>query len=89
MVLQECIENAVKHNKSSKEDPLHIGMEIRENAIWITNNKRSQRVWSVSTQTGWENIKKRYELMGNALPQIEETETEYQVILLLLKKEKE
>lgn len=84
MVIQECIENAIKHNRATKENPLQIEVDIKGDAVLIINNKLLKETKTISTQTGWENIKKRYDLLGNTLPEIKESETHYKVILPML-----
>lgn len=85
MVIQECIENAVKHNRATKEIPLRIEVDIKDDAVRITNKKLLKKNKANSTQMGWENIRKRYGLLGDTLPEIKESETLYKVILPLLK----
>lgn len=87
MVIQECIENAIKHNRATKKNPLQIEVDIKDNAVLITNNKLLKKTKTTSTQTGWKNIKKRYDLLGDTLPEIKESETQYKVILPMLKQE--
>ena len=85
LVLQECIENAVKHNKATKNNPLHIKIKIEDERVWVSNNKALKLTHRASTQTGWKNIKKRYDLLGNMLPKVKENENTYKVILPMLK----
>lgn len=87
MVIQECIENAVKHNRATKEIPLQIEVDIKDSAVQVINNKLIKKSKANSNQTGWENIKKRYDLFGDTLPEIKESETQYKVILPMLKQE--
>jgi len=87
LVLQECIENVVKHNKATKNKPLHINIKIEDNAVIIINNKVPKSIDIVPTKTGWKNIKKRYDLLGEILPEIKENEHTYKVILPMLKQE--
>lgn len=60
--LQMLIENAVKHNKFTSEDPLRIeiyneGMEY----LVIRNKVNRKNVAGTTTKVGLENIKKRYD----------------------------
>lgn len=87
LVLQECIENSVKHNKATKKNPLQIKVRIKEGAVCIVNNRAPKPIKMATTHTGWENIKKRYNLLGNILPEIKEDEKTYEVILPILKQE--
>ena len=87
-VIQECMENAVKHNGTTKDKTLFITIEKQGNKICITNAKQLKRMAEQTTKTGWENIIKRYQLMGSELPSITETEGEYKVFLPLLQQNK-
>ncbi len=87
LVLQECIENAVKHNKATKNNPLHIHINIQSETVQVINNKAPKSTPHITTKTGWKNIKKRYNLLGGPTPKIDEDENMYKVILPLFKQE--
>lgn len=85
LVLQECIENAVKHNGSTKRNPLLIHIDLTHATLSVFNSKQPKRNEQISTEIGWKNIIERYRLLGIKLPYIEETDTTYKVYLPLLK----
>jgi sensor histidine kinase YesM len=58
--LQLLVENAVKHNVVSDEDPLKISIRNDENSIIILNNKTGTPSKTSSHKVGLDNIKKRY-----------------------------
>lgn len=86
LAIQECIENAIKHNISSRRNKLRICVSMKNQEVHVSNNKQLKTIAVPSTGTGWKNIKKRYELLGNYMPAIEENSFEYRVILPLIKK---
>ncbi|WP_340115023.1 sensor histidine kinase [Maribellus mangrovi] len=59
---QLLIENAVKHNITSRETPLKITVEI-ENDYLVVSNNMNLRKTSYSTKTGLRNLVKRYEML--------------------------
>lgn len=65
MSLQLLIENAVKHNIVSPDDPLKVNISISEGFIKVTN-KVNRKIIDAnnSTKSGLKQIKKRYELKG-------------------------
>ncbi|WP_026968402.1 sensor histidine kinase [Algoriphagus terrigena] len=83
--LQLLLENAIKHNVASAEDPLFIHIIQKEKELWISNTfqpKSSQT--EPSTGVGLNNIKSRYLILSKAQPEVVQTEHEYLVKLPLL-----
>jgi sensor histidine kinase YesM len=84
--LQLLLENAIKHNIASQENPLYISILQKGDELWVSNSfqpKTSQN--EPSTGVGLENIKSRYRLLSNRAPEIVQTEQEFFVRLPLLK----
>ncbi|QKX06728.1 histidine kinase [Aquimarina sp. TRL1] len=63
MVLQLLVENAVKHNEISENNPLHVSIYIKENHIVVENKIRPRTTFVDSTGQGLANIDKRYLLL--------------------------
>ena len=84
--IQMLIENAVKHNKFSEENPLKIELSNNENFFIIKNTLNKRREETESTSTGLNNIKKRYQLISDELIKITETEQHFVVQLPILSK---
>ncbi|WP_394748839.1 sensor histidine kinase [Spongiimicrobium salis] len=59
LVLQQLIENAIKHNRIDTSFPLDIAFSANEHQLTISNNNNPKRMEPTS-QTGLKNIKKRY-----------------------------
>jgi len=65
LTLQILIENAVKHNVTSKAKPLNIDIYVENGkSILVRNNLQLKSHIEKSTQTGLANIKKRYRYLG-------------------------
>ena len=62
--LQLLIENAIKHNVVSKQNPLKISLYSNNGHLVVENNLQPKRVKEASTQVGLENIKNRYKFLG-------------------------
>jgi two-component system LytT family sensor kinase len=62
LTLQMLVENAVKHNRISKENPLLVYISAKDNThITVTSTKTVAMNPSVSFKIGLENIKNRYQ----------------------------
>lgn len=67
--LQLLVENAIKHNRFSANDPLLITLKSEDSSLTITNRINTRVLpESASSGIGLENIRKRYELtMGKSI----------------------
>lgn len=63
-VLQLLVENAIKHNKRSVKQPLHIRIAMNKCFYIVENDYNPIKVKDGSTGIGQENIKKRYATIG-------------------------
>lgn len=63
--LQLLVENAIKHNEFSTENPLHIAIEMNGEHLKVTNNIRPKPYVINSTQIGLKNLSSRYKLLCN------------------------
>lgn len=84
--LQMLAENAVKHNRFSKESPLSVRIAEDGNYIKVTNNLNRRELLEESSEIGLQNIRKRYELISDKEIEIEETAFTFCVKLPKLKK---
>ena len=64
LALQMLVENAVKHNSFSKEDPMQIRIYVQEEYLVVANKIRQKKADEHSTKVGLENIKSRYKLQA-------------------------
>jgi len=84
--LQLLLENALKHNIASQEQPLNIHIYLENEAVVISNNLQPKAsIEQGSTRVGLRNIDRRYQLLSDKRPQILSTATEFTVILPLLR----
>lgn len=85
LAMQILVENAIKHNVISEDDPLTIKMFKQDNHIVVENNLQKKALLTeASTGIGLDNITKRYEFLSNQKIVIEETQTSFIVKLPLL-----
>jgi sensor histidine kinase YesM len=77
LAVQTLLENAFKHNRASVESPLYIKIYCEENDLIVVNNLQPKIKGANSKGLGLNNLSKRYELLGEDLPQFSITEKEY------------
>lgn len=77
LAVQTLLENAFKHNKASVDSPLRIIIYNEENILVVSNNLQPKIKGADSKGIGLNNLRKRYELLGEKLPQFSVTEKEY------------
>lgn len=84
MVIQLLLENAIKHNIVSKTKPLSITIEETDGFLQISNNLQLKSSLEKSSNTGLNNIKKRYEYLSSKKIEIVETDDQFSVSIPLL-----
>jgi sensor histidine kinase YesM len=88
LALQMLIENAIKHNIISEDDPLTITLYANSNFIIVKNNlQRKEVLGEPSAGVGLENISKRYEFLSNRPVEIISDDQSFTVKLPLLNNE--
>lgn len=87
--LQLLLENAIKHNVVSMEHPLKIDIFQNEDVLIVSNIFQPKESGEVeSSGIGLDNIRRRYNLMSDKTPDINNTGEKFEVKLPLLKIEK-
>lgn len=81
--LQSLIENAVKHNHGSREEPLVITIQADQNGIKVSHLKKLKNTDVNSLGTGLKNLKSRYKLLTNKEIDIRDDDS-FTVILPLI-----
>ncbi len=81
--LQLCVENAIKHNKGSEENPLLISLSQKENSI-VVKNKLNKVDFTLGTGTGNDYLKRQYQLNFNKEVIFTETNNEFIVEIPLI-----
>lgn len=83
--LQLLVENAVKHNALSRSKPLVIDIfTTAGNKLVVNNNLQRRAVKAPSNKVGLENIKAKYDLLGQEGFQVLEDERNFTVVLPLI-----
>ncbi len=85
MSLQLLLENAIKHNVISKANPLMIKVSGGKEKLSVSNEIREKSTKLPSTKLGLKNIVNRYRLISEKIPMVRVENTEFVVILPLLK----
>lgn len=87
LAVQTMLENAFKHNKATAECPLFIKIYNKNDWLVVVNNLQPKIKAADSKGVGLNNLRKRYELLGEELPQFSVTEKEYFAKIPLIKPE--
>mgnify|MGYP000663399094 CR=1 FL=1 len=84
MALQLLIENAVKHNEASVENPLKVSVTRQGDFLKVTNNLQPKSLKESATKKGLENLKNRYAFLSDKTLEVHKTEHTFEVILPIL-----
>lgn len=68
--LQILVENAIKHNVITEDEPLTISINSPDGENLVVENNLNPKKTSESTNTGLENIQARYAILGTKKPEI-------------------
>ncbi len=82
--LQTVVENAIKHNEFSVENPLLIKLSLNGEYLKVSNNKRPKPYLVDSTNIGLRNLSSRYKIVCNKNIIIENEEDNFLVKLPLI-----
>jgi LytS/YehU family sensor histidine kinase len=86
LALQMLIENAIKHNVVSEDDPLYINIHAAGDYLVIENNLQKKRsLGEGSPGIGLENIHRRYELLTPVKVEVQQDEKTFCVKLPIVK----
>jgi sensor histidine kinase YesM len=85
--IQMLVENALKHNYYSKEQPITINIFTENETLVVQNNIRKRDDSCESTQLGLANIKKRYAFYTKKEVLVEDSGTQFKVVMPLLSSE--
>jgi two-component system, LytTR family, sensor kinase len=84
--LQLLIENAIKHNILTKEQPLHIHITANErlHSLTVSNNLQAKNSLKSISGIGLANLMERYQLLGQPPIDIQKTEQDFIVTIFAL-----
>jgi sensor histidine kinase YesM len=85
--LQLLLENAVKHNVVTASKPLVIKVYEKDGTLVVSNNLQVKQVVKKSSGVGLRNIQQRYSILSNRNVSINETASEFSVMLPMLTKQ--
>lgn len=86
--LQMLVENAIKHNGSTRKNPLQVNIYSEGGHLIVKNNLQPRLEEVTSTRTGLANIRSRYKYLSDQKVITHKTEKDFLVKLPLLKAEK-
>jgi two-component system, LytTR family, sensor kinase len=84
LTLQLLVENVVKHNQMSEEEPLHVHILAQNDELVIKNNLKPRPQSNASTGVGLQNIINRYGLLTDRKVWVGETDGNFIVRIPLL-----
>jgi LytS/YehU family sensor histidine kinase len=84
LTLQFLIENAIRHNEVTVEDPLNISLVVKGNELHVFNDLQRKREVQRSPRMGIEEIRARYQEFTDKEIRIEQTWDSFGVWLPLL-----
>jgi two-component system, LytTR family, sensor kinase len=82
--LQILVENAIKHNEFSEENPLTIKILLNGEYVKVSNNIMPKPYLINSTETGLKNLSSRYRLITNRDISISKTDDHFTVNIPLI-----
>lgn len=82
--LQILVENAIKHNSATRENPLQIRINIDDQVMIVRNNLQKMPVKIKSTGIGLNNLSERVRLATGKKLVVEETDSEFVVKIPLI-----
>jgi sensor histidine kinase YesM len=83
--LQILVENAIKHNEFSDQNPLRIQILLENESLSVKNEIRKKQLRKPSSGIGLKNLDERYQLITAKKMLIESKESEFIVALPVLK----
>ena len=85
LTVQMLVENAIKHNMSSKEKPIHISIYAEDNILVVKNNMQKKKYLPREREaTGINNIKSRYAFFTDKKVEVIETDDTFEVRIPLI-----
>ena len=84
VVLPELLENAVKHNEFSTDNPLEIEIRLEGDRLTVSHEKRPRKSAPASTGVGLENLAQRFRLTTGVAARWGETGGRFLVMLPLV-----
>ena len=80
-----AMENAVKHNELSMRNPLTVVLEINDDSLIITNNKREKKTHEPSSKIGLKNLDERFRIITGKTILTENSAASFMVSLPMIR----
>ena len=87
LTLQVLVENTIKHNIVSRNQPLNVTIKSTDGGIVVQNNIQLRESIVESTGTGLNNLREKYSLLGAKAPVFNQDNGFYSVLISLIPKE--
>lgn len=84
VTIQNLLENAIKHNIATEEDPLQIEIYTDDNQLIVKNNRNAKSFVETSNRQGLANMKSLYSFFSERAVEIKSTEDYFIVKVPLL-----
>mgnify|MGYP006406965989 FL=1 len=68
LILQNLVENCIKHNTINEKHPLNIEIKLDGDKLKVINNLQERKEDNPSTKTGLYNIEQRFKLLNGEAP---------------------
>lgn len=81
------LENAIKHNKFTREQPLYIAIHHEADRLIVSNNVSPKKLLEHSTGLGLENLAERYRLLADDMIRVHNDGNTFSVSIKLLNDE--
>jgi two-component system LytT family sensor kinase len=85
--LQPLLENAIKHNSFTQEDPMTVDVSLQGDWLVVTNNLKKKKIKPASTNYGLANLAERYRLWSGDKIIVSEDKHTFSVSIKLLTNE--
>jgi LytS/YehU family sensor histidine kinase len=82
--LQILLENAIKHNMATRDNPLNIKIYLKDKNVIVSNNLQKMATQMKSMKIGLKNLAERVSLFTGKKLIIEETENDFTVKVPLI-----
>lgn len=79
VTIQILLENAVKHNTTSKDNPLHIAVASAGDYLSVKNNLQRKTAIETSNKHGLENLKNLYRYISDKQVEVIETQDSFEI----------